>query len=152
MSEGSKKNPHHHQAATAQRTLINKKLFSVSFPQGCNTGNQARSKHAKNFTEYAEQFQSGNWSFSGHGQEKVWYRASGGETSQRMGSHRQDNDRNLRGVGGQLLESLLHLTLLRRPTVGASVRISCSWVQTPGVGDVWSVDRPCRESRGGPSS
>ena len=42
---------------------------------------------------------------------------------------------------GQLRESLRHVTLPRQRLAAASVRISRSWVKTPGVSDVRSVDR-----------
>ena len=53
------------------------------------------------------------------------------------------------GEGGQ--RRLGHLTLLRRRPAGVSVRISRSWVQTPGVSDVQSVHRaPWWAAEGGP--
>ena len=45
------------------------------------------------------------------------------------------------GEPGQLRESLRHVTLPRQRLAFASVRISRSWVQTPGVSDVRSVRR-----------
>ena len=45
------------------------------------------------------------------------------------------------GEPGQLRESLRHVTLPRQRLAAASVRISRSWVKTPGVSDVWRVHR-----------
>ena len=45
------------------------------------------------------------------------------------------------GEPGQLRESLRHVTLPRQRLAAASVRISRSWVKTPGASDVRRVHR-----------
>ena len=56
---------------------------------------------------------------------------------------REERRERERGGGepGQLRESLRHVTLPRQRLAAASVRISQSWVKTPGVSDVRRVHR-----------
>ena len=72
--------------------------WAESYSRLCSTTSSARDneqrclENAKEVTEYAKHIQLGHWCFCGRGQGRVWHRYELGHTSQRMGSHRQEND------------------------------------------------------------
>ena len=67
-----------------------------------------------------------------------WYQCLG---ERRIKKQRR---RKVSGEPDQLRESLRHVTLPRQRLAAASVRISRSWVKTPGVSDVRRVHRALR--------